>query len=318
MTANRIRRYLIAIPFVVACASTGPSPELVSARDAYTRAAASRAATDAPGSLVSARHSLDAAERAHASDPGSTRARHLAYLAERHALIAIAHGNAGQAERTTAIARDTVQRRAQEAARAAERAKAEAERTQRSLAETERNLAETQRQLAAKGNQLDEQARQLREREVELQAQLNALRAERDQALQAMRAIAKVHEEDRGLVITIPSEVMFRYDEATLLPRAKEKLDTVAEALQNLGPDQQFVIEGHTDARGGDAYNRDLSRRRAEAVRVYLIAKGVDPDRIVASGKGEANPVASNQNPEGRANNRRVEIVVSPPVVSRR
>jgi len=70
------------------------------------------------------------------------------------------------------------------------------------------------------------------------------------------------------------------------------------------------VVEGYTDSVGSDAANQKLSKDRAEAVRVYLVSKGVPSDKITSVGKGKANPVASNDTPEGRANNRRVEIIV--------
>ena len=111
---------------------------------------------------------------------------------------------------------------------------------------------------------------------------------------------------------------MFRSGSARLLPHAKDKLDDLASALNKLDDEQTFVIEGHTDARGSAAFNRRLSMRRAQAVRAYLIEQGISAQRIVARGKGSAEPVASNDDPEGRANNRRVEIVVTPSVVGGR
>ena len=78
----------------------------------------------------------------------------------------------------------------------------------------------------------------------------------------------------------------------------------------NKDPDRPIVVVGHTDNKGGDAYNRDLSRRRAEAVRVYLINHGVRADRITALGKGEEGPIADNGTAEGRQQNRRVDITV--------
>ena len=72
-----------------------------------------------------------------------------------------------------------------------------------------------------------------------------------------------------------------------------------------------IVVEGYTDSVGSDATNQKLSKDRAESVRAYLVSKGVPSEKITSVGKGEANPVASNDTPEGRANNRRVEIVVA-------
>jgi hypothetical protein len=70
------------------------------------------------------------------------------------------------------------------------------------------------------------------------------------------------------------------------------------------------LVEGHTDDRGSDATNQQLSQKRADAVREYLESRGVPAERMRSVGRGESNPVASNDNPEGRANNRRVEIIV--------
>jgi len=72
------------------------------------------------------------------------------------------------------------------------------------------------------------------------------------------------------------------------------------------------VVEGHTDAKGSETYNLDLSARRAEAVRSYLVSQGVDQSRVSSQGLGFARPIADNKSAEGRANNRRVEIVVQP------
>jgi outer membrane protein OmpA-like peptidoglycan-associated protein len=73
---------------------------------------------------------------------------------------------------------------------------------------------------------------------------------------------------------------------------------------------RNLIVEGHTDSQGSESYNQDLSQRRADAVRDYLVQKGYPADHIQARGKGEGSPIADNASPEGRANNRRVEIVI--------
>jgi outer membrane protein OmpA-like peptidoglycan-associated protein len=343
---RRIVSCLLSLPLITSCASGAPSRELLTARSEYARAAQSNAPTDAPKSLENARVTLRAAEEAHRDDPGSPHERELAFIAMRRAQAAIADANARAARRDAQLAREELGRTAVETARQAEVAKAQAEAaraqadvaTQRaqteaekrqaaeqsaeaareSLDQVEAELAGIRDQLARQGNALDEQTQQLKEREAALQAQLETMRAQRDETLEAMKKLGDVAEEDRGLVLTLPGEVMFRTGQATLLPRAREKLDALAEALLRLDTDQRFVIEGHTDSTGSDRVNERLSRQRAAAVRAYLIKQGVDADRIEAIGRGEDEPVASNANPEGRANNRRVEIVVSPPAVTRR
>jgi outer membrane protein OmpA-like peptidoglycan-associated protein len=78
-----------------------------------------------------------------------------------------------------------------------------------------------------------------------------------------------------------------------------------------------MVVEGHTDSQGGDTYNQDLSQRRALTVRDYLVTRGVASDRVTSQGFGSSRSVADNKSAEGRANNRRVEIVVEPKAPAR-
>ena len=132
-------------------------------------------------------------------------------------------------------------------------------------------------------------------------------------ALADLEEFAEIQESERGTIITLGGTVLFATNEATLLPIAQQRLDRVAQALLRLSQGRRLVIEGHTDDRGSADFNRRLSAARAEAVRAYLVARGVPPDLLVAIGKGEDQPVATNATPEGRANNRRVEIVISPP-----
>ena len=128
-------------------------------------------------------------------------------------------------------------------------------------------------------------------------------------AVAELAAIAAVKEEERGLVVTLSGGVLFRSAESTLLSSAQVKLDQVAKALLDVRA-RNLIVEGHTDSRGSTSYNQDLSQRRADAVRDYLVQRGYPADRIQALGKGKGSPIADNASPEGRANNRRVEIVI--------
>ena len=119
-------------------------------------------------------------------------------------------------------------------------------------------------------------------------------------------------QDERGTVITLSGSVLFASGESELLPAAQRRLSQVAQTLKEQSPDANIVVEGHTDSRGSESYNLELSAKRAQAVRSYLVAEGVDPGRIQAEGLGYAHPVSDNKTAEGRANNRRVEIVVHP------
>lgn len=102
--------------------------------------------------------------------------------------------------------------------------------------------------------------------------------------------------------------VNFDYDQATLRPEAIATLDQAAAALKEWG-NVNVEVAGHTDSRGSDNYNIELSERRANAVRDYLIGKGIAAERLTAKGYGESQPVADNDTDDGRFKNRRVELV---------
>jgi outer membrane protein OmpA-like peptidoglycan-associated protein len=104
--------------------------------------------------------------------------------------------------------------------------------------------------------------------------------------------------------------VTFATNKAELDPNARTILDSVADAL-NKHPEIKVEIGGHTDSVGSDAHNLKLSERRAEAVRTYLMTKGVAGDRMSTAGYGESQPIDSNDTEDGRAHNRRVELKIS-------
>jgi outer membrane protein OmpA-like peptidoglycan-associated protein len=113
------------------------------------------------------------------------------------------------------------------------------------------------------------------------------------------------------LIVTMPQDILFDVDSAVVRPDLQSDLRAVAANL-NQYPQTRVEVLGHTDNTGSAAYNRDLSQRRAAAVAAVLIGAGVSASRVSAIGQGEDFPVATNLTPEGRAKNRRVELVIRP------
>jgi OOP family OmpA-OmpF porin len=109
--------------------------------------------------------------------------------------------------------------------------------------------------------------------------------------------------------VSYAADAFFDFDKAVLKPEGKNALDDLNSKLQGINL-EVIIAVGHTDSIGTDAYNQKLSIRRAEAVKAYLMSKGVEANRIYTEGKGEKQPVADNRTAEGRAKNRRVEIEV--------
>jgi outer membrane protein OmpA-like peptidoglycan-associated protein len=265
-----------------ACGATAPTQELVDARRAYERAQVSPATEYTPDDLLNARQALDRAEAVHKDDPGSNEEAHLAYLAARRAQIATARGQIAQAKASEAKAKARYQ------------------------ANLERTAAKSQGELAKTRTELDS-ARQA-------QSTAEAARQSAEQraaaALQSLSQVATVKEEQRGMVITLSGSVLFPSGGDTLSPIAQQSLDQVAEALKEQSPEGPIVIEGHTDSRGSTETNEQLSQKRAQAVATYLSTRGIEASRIQVVGRGENQPVASNDTTDGRASNRRVEIVI--------
>ncbi len=120
---------------------------------------------------------------------------------------------------------------------------------------------------------------------------------------------AEVIREGEGLIVKFDSGILFDVDKADLKDNARTNIQNLATSMKN-NPDTDIMIIGHTDATGSDTYNLGLSQRRAESVRSYALANGITSSRLTTTGKGESEPIADNTTDSGKAQNRRVEIVI--------
>lgn len=262
---------------MTACASSPPK-ELQDARQAFQQAQSGPASEWNPAQLHEAEQTLQRAEQTFDDEGDSERTRDQAYIAERKAQLAEVRARTIRSEKRI----ETLQGEAKEA------------RTQ-ALSELRDEHALTKEQLEAA-----ERARE----EAEQRAK---------EASKELARFAQVKEEPRGTVITLSGSVLFASGESELLPPARARLSSVAKALQEKSPGAMIVVEGHTDTQGSAEFNLDLSERRAQAVRSFLTSQGVPEDRVRARGVGFSQPVAPNKTAEGRANNRRVEIILERP-----
>ncbi len=192
-------------------------------------------------------------------------------------------------------------KRAQAEAAAEEaKARAEAARADREKAEAEAAQASAQAQAAQQQAQAAQQqalAAQQREQQ------------EREQLRQQLNQVLQTRETARGLIVNM-SDVLFAFNKYDLKPEAREKLAQVSGILL-AHPDLKIQVEGYTDNIGSDEYNQKLSEERAGAVRDYLVSQAVPQEDVTSQGFGKTNPVADNSTSSGRAQNRRVELVVS-------
>jgi outer membrane protein OmpA-like peptidoglycan-associated protein len=280
----KLLKYLFIIAFVVllvGCSASIPPKELIDARQAYQQASMGQAAQLVPAELHKAQVALAVAEKSFQEDPDSYMTRDLSYVADRKAKMA------------EGLARSVTQKAATEKAnKDYEAAQTEI------LKKTKEDLAASERSELLKTEQLA----------AEQKARLEAENREA-KALADLAKLAAIKEEARGLVITLSGSVLFASNKSELLPAAQNRLNQVADALLET-KERKLTIEGHTDSQGSSAHNQELSLRRANAVRSYLIVRGYPGDLIQAQGIGEDRPIADNTSAEGRANNRRVEIVI--------
>jgi len=120
---------------------------------------------------------------------------------------------------------------------------------------------------------------------------------------------AEVERVGEGIKVTFDSGLLFDFDSAALRSNAEQNLSEFAESMKDV-PNTNILIVGHTDAKGPEDYNQELSERRARSAGDFLMDRGVSDDRLLMAGKGETEPVASNETEEGRQQNRRVEIAI--------
>ena len=275
---------------ISACAATTPTPELVGARQAYDQARTDPNSKLVPDSVLTAKQALDKAESVHESSPQSDEDRSFSYVAQRRAELSIALGANAKAQQD-------------EAATTAKYSQ---------LQDTLRTSAV--QKLGVERGAVNQLGAQLAQTQTGLAQETDARKAAEARAARAMESLAKiaqVKEEARGMVITLSGQVLFVTGKAELLPAAQDQLAAVAKAMQDQGDIKPIVVEGYTDSVGSESNNMKLSQDRANAVRGFLVSKGLPSDKLTAVGKGKSNPVASNDTADGRANNRRVEIVVA-------
>ncbi len=263
-----------AIALVIGCGATRPPNQLVDARIAYQQASASAGASMASSNLFEAKQALEAAERAYQKGE-TTKAKNLAYVAHRKAIAA--------------------------------QAKAE---TMRAIEMKRVALADFQHFREMQAVALREQMERAKSALADVQRQAEAQKKAREAADDRITKLEGVQAQktEKGLVLTIAGNVLFAGSKSELLPTAKDRLAEIARALKD--DSRTVLVVGHTDAQGAHEKNARLSEERAKAVRAQLLEDGVGEARLRSEGMAETMPVADNKTPEGRASNRRIEIIV--------
>ena len=265
-----------------------------SEREEAARRAAADAQAKAEADAESAKRDAEQAQ-AQANEDARKRAEAEQARAEseRQQASMLAQQQASEAQLAAAHnAADDAQRRLQDA------------QNQMAQAEQERQQAEMQSQQA---QQQTQQAQQQAQQAIQEKEQMRArLREQLNQVLQT-------RDTARGLIVSMP-DVLFDFNKYTLKSEARERLAKISGIVEAY-PGLKLQVEGHTDSIGSDEYNVQLSEKRADSVRAYLISNGVRPDSVSAQGFGKADPVADNSTASGRKLNRRVDMVVSGDVI---
>jgi outer membrane protein OmpA-like peptidoglycan-associated protein len=275
---------------LVACGGERIPPKaLVDARNEFARAKSGITVQLDPTDVHEADLALQKAESAWANDPEEPSTIDQAVIAQRKAQIAEAEAAALKAQQDADAAKSDLSAFMQ----------VQLKQTRGQLSQTQQTLTQTQANLEQQKVTSAEQLKKLADLEAKLK-----------DARDTIAKIAAVKDDDRGMVITLQGEVLFKTGKWELKGPAMAKLDQIADALR--GKEQPMVVFGFTDNVGTRDMNMDLSQKRAQAVRDYLVTKGIPQDLISAQGKGPDSPIGDNNSIEGRAENRRVEIVVQP------
>jgi outer membrane protein OmpA-like peptidoglycan-associated protein len=325
---NRIWRMsgiLVGVLTIAACAAPGPPPkELVEARLALQDAKSANADKRATRIYDSAVTNLDVANKSWEQDHDASAILHQARLAEAQARKAQYAAEAEAAEET--IRRETERKSRKEIA--LRDAELDLLRKKGHETELERMKTQAKEKLAAERTRAEEEAARLREeqdkraalaaeqaRAEQAEREVARLHAEHEQSRAELTAtlsrLAKVREESRGVIVTLPGNIYFNFNKADVKPAMQRQLTKIAQALAAV-PDQNLLIEGHTDSVGSNEYNLSLSELRAQSVQKILLAGGIAAERMDIKGYGESKPIADNATSAGRAKNRRVEIVLVP------
>jgi len=317
----------LAVAVIAACASNAPNASLESARVVVNQTAGNpEVVRRAPLELKAARDTIDRADGVWRSDRDEGEVNHLAYLATQRAEVArnlarsrqvdedVKDANsAGDKLRLEARTREAEKARmdATAAQNQTQTAQAQARQSQIDAANAQQNAVAATRMAAADRAQsvaAQEAAAAERLRAEQAAGTANAAQ-ERVRQLEAQLRDIEGKQTERGLLVTL-GDVLFAFNKAELTPQAGPRLDKLATFLKQF-PQRKLLVEGYTDAVGTDTYNIELSERRSEAIREALIARGVDTTRVVTKGYGKAYPVADNTSADGRALNRRVEVVIA-------
>jgi len=312
MTWIRIKSGMgILLPFgllLLFIAGCGPSQKEMMAKDQMGRAKKAYAEAKAnpnveayaPMELQEAGKAFQEAEKAKETED----ILQLGYIAERKTQYAVTIADGKVAERD--IDKLNVEKAEMNARRQtleAERAKQEAGKAM-SEADRARMAAAAETEKAAMAGRQAEQAKSAAEREA---AKAAKAKAESDQLMKEL-ANLKAQQTERGIVLTI-GDVLFATGKADLSPDANQSVAKLAEFLKK-SPNRNVLIEGHTDSVGKDDYNLALSQKRADSVKARLVGDGIAPARITTVGYGKKFPVASNDTKAGKAQNRRVDVVI--------